>query len=139
MVPAVSELLVLFRRLPREDQQSFLAQVYPVRTYLTSWREILNALGMKLTASFISKVRRLNLAYDGPIILGTKGKQPEVEKGDLLGWYDRIHIKYQAAVNQRRAAQETVAFQHPYGRRSDLKVVPGISGHTKSRRAASAP
>lgn len=100
--------------------------------YLTSWREILIALGMHDNAEDKQKVSRLNKSFDGSIISRGQGTQPFVEKTALLKWWAGLEAKVQAQQHRQRSEKATVASRHDYGR--DGEVVPGISGEVKRRR-----
>ena len=101
-------------------------------TYLTSWLEILDALKMKNNEDDKRKVRTLNNAYRGPIIIGGQGKSPFADKTELLEWWNGLAEKAQADADRRRDEQATVADRHNYGKQCE--VVPGISGEVKNRR-----
>jgi len=106
------------------------ADVSPAK-YLTSWREILIALGMKHNSEDRQKVSRLNKTIDGPINIPGKGKQPFVERGALLEWWNRLEAQV-ATQNRQRNTAATVASHHPYSR--DGEVLPDIGGGEKKRR-----
>ena len=52
------------------------AELGPAKKYLTSWREILVALGMKNNNEDREKVRNLNHRYDGPIVIPRQARNP---------------------------------------------------------------
>jgi len=100
--------------------------------YLTSWREILIALGFKNNREDKQKVSRLNKSYSGPIKTPGQGKQPFVKKAELLSWWAGLEAKVNETQQRKRDAQATLANQHDFGR--DGEVTPDISGGVKKRR-----
>ena len=100
--------------------------------YLTSWREILLALGMKNNNEDREKVRNLNAQYNGPIVIPKQGAQPKVDKAKLIEWWNGLEAQWTVGYQRGRDARPTVEAQHPYGR--DDMAAPGISGGVKKRR-----
>lgn len=100
------------------------------KVYLTSWREILDALGLKPDQR--GKVAKLNKDFDGPIVIAKQGSQPTVERGKLLAWWNGLEDRLQELQQRRRDAQATISDQHPYG--EDGTIVPEISGSVERRR-----
>ena len=121
-------MLEEFARLRQPDESS----TGPLSVILASWREILIALGMKNNREDKDKVSRLSKTYDGPIVFPGQGKQPMVDKGKLLEWWNRLTIELQDRVNQARGATSDANSQHDYGRTGT--AVPGIGGGMKHRR-----
>jgi hypothetical protein len=114
---------------PRDDA-SDLGQ--KPKEYLWSWREILDALGLKNDQQFQRLVRNLNEEHEGPIILpNRRGAQARVNKAKLLDWWDRLEILWETGGGGANTAA-TVANQHLYGRNGT--VVPGIAGHVAARK-----
>jgi hypothetical protein len=99
---------------------------------LATWREILIALGMKNNREDKDKVSRLSRTYNGPIVFPGQGKQPLVDKAQLIEWWNRLTIELQDRVNQARGATSDARSQHDYGRTGT--AVPGIGGGMKHRR-----
>src|SRR5262249_13517082 len=56
--------------------------------YLTSWQEILTALGLKNNDAMRAKVRQLDEMFSSPILFGGQGEQPRVERRLLILWWD---------------------------------------------------
>lgn len=104
------------------------------REYLTSWREILIALGMKDNAEDQGKVKRLSKRFSEgcPITIPKQGAQPKADKAKLLEWWNGLEQKFEESRRRERDRRATVAGQHPYGR--DGIVAPDISGEVKKRR-----
>jgi hypothetical protein len=100
--------------------------------YLTSWREILIALGFRNNAEDRGKVKHLNNQYQGPIVIPKQGAQPKVNEAKLREWYDHLEAQWTVGHRPARDAQPTTAAQHPYGRNGT--VAPEISGRVKVRR-----
>ena len=99
---------------------------------LTSWREILVALGLKNNREDQGKVSRLNGRYAGPICIPGRGAQPVVDKAKLIKWWNDLEAKAREAKDRSRDAQATAAAQHDYGR--DGVVAPDLAGGVKRRR-----
>ena len=106
-------------------------ELAPVKL-LANWREILIALGMKFSTEDKQKVLRLNKTYSGPIVIPGQGKQPLVDKAQLLEWYNGLAAKFNAEQERKRDAQATVSVGHEYGR--DGEVTPDLAGGVKKRR-----
>ena len=80
------------------------------RQYLTNWREILVALGMKDNKEDKAKVRAIHKKDpDSPIIVTKQGAQPKVEKAKLLAWWNGLEEKYQEDQRRERDKKATVA------------------------------
>ena len=99
---------------------------------LTSWREILIALGYKHNEEDKQKVARLNKTYGGPITIPGQGKQPLADKTALLDWWNGLTAKAQTEQDRQRDARATVSAQYDFGRNGG--AVPDISGGVKKRR-----
>ena len=99
---------------------------------LTSWREILVALGMTYNSEDKQKVDRLNETFNGPIVKPGQGMQPFANKRKLLEWWNGLEATVQEQANRARDTEETVKGTHAYGREGE--VVPEISGEVKKRR-----
>ena len=102
------------------------------RRYLTTWREILNALDMLFNKQSKDDVRKLNREFAGPINMPSQGGQPKVDKGDLQEWWAGLRDRFRRQQEHQENAKATVADQHEYSR--DGMVVPGISGSVRQRR-----
>jgi hypothetical protein len=112
---------------------------------LTSWNEILAALNephgkpvWKNDAQTRDKIRNLNELHNGPICPPQgKGRQPSVDKAALLMWWNGLKELFDARNDKEKAEAEstrlTVTDSHNYG--ASGKVVPGIGGSKKRRRA----
>lgn len=100
------------------------------KTYLTSWAEILDALGLKKDQR--GKVAKFNKDFDGPIVVEKQGAQPRVELSTLLAWYNGLEARFHELSQRQRDRQATIADQYSYG--SEGTVVPEISGAVKRRR-----
>jgi hypothetical protein len=94
--------------------------------------EILDALELTNNAGNQRKVRKLNKAYPGPIVFPSKGGQPNVEKMNLLNWWQGLAEKLEESQQKQADRKATLQEQHNYGRSG--KVLPGIAGHIKKRR-----
>jgi hypothetical protein len=117
----------------RRARQEAVASNTPPAQYLTNWREILTALGMKNNAVDREKVRALNQQYGGPIVTPRRGAQPKVSKAKLIDWWNGLEAQWTTGGNRACDAAATVASQHAYGR--DGTVAPDISGEVKRRRS----
>jgi hypothetical protein len=100
--------------------------------YLTSWREILVALGMKDNKEDQEKVKKLNKTYNGPIATPKQGAQPKVDKAKLIKWWNGLDQKFQDSQQRQRDTKATAAAQHPYGQAG--VVAPDMGGGVKKRR-----
>jgi hypothetical protein len=100
--------------------------------YLTNWREILVALGMKSNKEDREKVRNLNVQYGGPIVIPRQGAQPKVDKAKLVAWWNGLEAQWTVGYQRARDAKPTTDAQHPYGRNGTL--APEISGGVRKRR-----
>lgn len=107
------------------------AELMP-KQYLTSWREILDALDLKNDDYERQRVARENKKHGGPIKIGRKGAQPKVEKVKLIEWWNGLEIQWQDALNQKRGITAAAENQHPHGRTG--QVAPEIGGSVKDRR-----
>jgi len=111
---------------------------------LTSWNDILSALNephgkavWKNDDQTRNKIRKLNNEHGGPIIFPQRqGKQPSVDKGELVTWWNGLKAQFDARADevQTRAesARLTVTGSHNYG--TTGTVVPGIGGSVKGKR-----
>ena len=86
------------------------------RQYLTSWRAILVALGMKSNAEDRERVRHLNATYEGPILIPKQGAQPKVDKAKLVEWWNGLEAQWTTGRQPGRDAQPTIEAQYSYGR-----------------------
>ncbi|MCG2685354.1 MAG: hypothetical protein L6306_17255 [Planctomycetales bacterium] len=101
--------------------------------YLTSWREIVIALGMKDNQEDKGKVKTLSTKDpDCPIIIPKQGAQPKVKKVKLLAWWNGLEQKFQEAQQRERNKRATVAAQYSFSRNGT--VAPGIAGGVKRPR-----
>jgi hypothetical protein len=100
---------------------------------LSGWHAITTALGMKYRER--EDVKRLNAAYQGPIVNNGQGTRPKVYKENLIRWWNGLALKQQELANQREGARLSAQAQHFYGR--DGIVAPEISGGIKKRRSRS--
>src|SRR5262249_54503339 len=101
-------------------------------TYLMSWREILDAVGLPNNDESQRRVRQLHKMYDGPIALPSKGGQPRVNKQKLLSWWNGLEERFHEIERKRTDTQATAEAQHYHGK--DGIVAPDIAGHVKKRR-----
>jgi hypothetical protein len=112
---------------------------------LTSWAEIFDAINdthperpWANNDSTRAKIRGLNNDFTGPIRMPDgKGKQPEVEKTELLLWWADMASKYSATSEESErdadSKRATVAVNHPHGKGG--VVMPDIGGSVrKSKR-----
>jgi hypothetical protein len=104
-------------------------------TLLTSWGEILGALGLKKQDR--EKVSRLNKTRGGPIKPGKRGQQPIVDRLQLLEWWNRLTIEYEVGENRNRDTGPTTAASYEHGR--DGVAIPDIGGGERKRRADRKP
>jgi hypothetical protein len=114
--------------------QRATAKSLPPKSYLTSWREILAAVGMANNKTSRTAVKKLNRTYAGPIVTPKQGAQPKADKAKLLEWWNGLEQQFLDEQQRKSDAEATVAEQHPYGK--DGIVVPGISGRVKRRRGS---
>ena len=117
---------------PKTDQGGQGDRPEAVAQYLTSWREILVALTLTNNQEDKQKVSRLNKSYSGPIKILGQGKQPFVDKAELLGWWTGLKEKVESELARQRDAQATVANRHDFGR--DSEVFPDIAGGVHKQR-----
>ena len=75
------------------------------------------------------RLKRLNESWEGPIIIGPKGRQPKVSRSKLLEWWNHLGEKVESEEAKQQDAAATVAAQYPYGR--DGIVCPDIGGSVK--------
>ena len=99
---------------------------------LTSWRDILVAMGLKYNNEDKSKVSGVNKTYDGPIIIPGQGRRPLVEKTKLLLWWNGLEKQAQEIADRKRDSQATVSSCHNFGRTGEAN--PEIGGGVKRRR-----
>lgn len=107
----------------------------PCKDYLCSWHDIMHALRRPNNSENRRCVRKLNIDWDGPILLPTKGKQPMVCKEELLRWWDSIAERIRERQQKYSDTKGTVAPMYQYGR--EEFVHPEISGHLKKRHQTS--
>jgi len=91
--------------------------------YLTSWREILIALGFKYNQEGKQKVSRLNESYSGPIKTPGQGMQPLVDKAKLLEWWPGLEAKAEEKQRRKQDAQATFASRHDFGRDTEADSI----------------
>ncbi len=103
------------------------------KTYLTSWREILQTLDLRNDEEERTKVKRLSDHYEGPIIVPGQGAQPKVERSRLLAWWNRLEIQFGDEIHQQRGKAANADAQHNYGRTG--QAAPEIGGGVKKRRS----
>jgi hypothetical protein len=137
---AVRDVGNLLKKFRREAADRSAQSPPPVVTgplvptrYLMSWREIIDALGLKNNEESRRQVRQLNQHYQGPIVLPTsRGKQPKVNKDKLLSWWNGLEQRFCESEKKQADAHATVQAQHGFGRNGT--VVPEIAGHVRNRR-----
>lgn len=107
-------------------------------SYLLSWREILECLGMSNRPEGRRRVRDLNERQEGPIIMPGPGGQPKVERSKLVAWWNQLeqtfHEREQKQADRRASASE----QYRAGRRGGT-VLPELDGSVKKRRQPKRP
>ena len=111
------------------------------KDYLSSWREILDALGKANNTTEQRRVRDAHAKFPGPIIMPTHGGQPKVVKGDLLVWWNGLEDRYREEATERDSVRAdrsaTVENQFDLGRGDhEETVVPEIAGRVKRRRGS---
>jgi hypothetical protein len=99
---------------------------------LTSWHEIIETLKLTHHESSHQKIRAMNTTYNGPILFGAKGKQPEVDGMMLLAWWEQVQKVFQERSQRQIDQDATVSSSHAFGR--DGTAVPEIGGAIKKRR-----
>ena len=104
------------------------------KQYLSSWREILDALDLTNNEESKNKVRRLVESHSGPIVLPSRGGQPKVEKTKLIEWWNDLENRFTESVQRISDRDATVAETHNYGR--DGTAAPNIGGSIKRRRTS---
>jgi hypothetical protein len=102
------------------------------KQYLTSWRDILVALGMKNSNENREKLRNLNTQYAGPILTPKQGAQPKANRQKLIEWWNNLEAQWTVGHQRARDSKPTAGVQHSYG--ADGIVAPEISGAVKQRR-----
>jgi hypothetical protein len=107
------------------------------KKYLLSWREILGALELKNNTESKNRVRRMNVQHPGPIPVSGQGKQPRVEKGKLLEWWNGLEDRFEESSAKQADEAATVEGRYSHGR--DGVVVPGIAGAVKKGRGRQSP
>jgi hypothetical protein len=98
---------------------------------LTSWRDILITLGKRNNDKERQVVGRLNQTCNGPIKIPGQGRQPLVDKAELIGWWNHLTVMAETQ-NRTSDTKASVDSQYDYARGG--KVVPNISGEVKKRR-----
>lgn len=99
---------------------------------LFSWREILAALGVASGDESRRRIKRLNELRQGPIRTKGKGSQPQVERGALIEWWNRLEIEAEDQANRREGRRLESEAQYAYGRNGT--VAPEIGGTIRARR-----
>jgi hypothetical protein len=127
---AVEEARAVLTARPAEA--SPLPLTTPLPCMLTTWRAILDALGLKNTETDRRTVRRLNETLDGPIRTGGSGEQPLVDKTKLLAWWADLERLYDEKQQRKRNKRATVEGRHNCGRTGE--VVPDLGGGVRRRR-----
>ena len=115
-----------------KERQVSGAELENPKSYLLSWREIVEALDLKPNEASRDQIRSLNEKYSGPITIGGRGKQPKATRENLLKWWNGLESRFEENQARDRDKQATVDNQYKHGR--DETVVPDISGHVKKRR-----
>jgi hypothetical protein len=100
-------------------------------TYLLSWRQILDAVGLKNNDGNRRNVRDLNERYQGPIIPPPQGGQPRANKTKLLEWWNGLEIRWETEGSGLNT-EATIEARHAYGKTGE--VVPHIEGYVKKKR-----
>jgi hypothetical protein len=132
--PDVDALIGELRLIRAAAVQAAAGDTSPAepKAYLTSWREILDALHRKNNPTERQTVSKLNKEQGGPIIVSGRGKQPFVERVKLRVWWDGLEGRFQELQQRHRDKQATTADQYSYG--NEGTVVPEIGGSAKKRR-----
>jgi hypothetical protein len=99
------------------DEALRLSQIYPSLKYDERRRKLLY----------------LNNYYMGPIKVGTKGRQPVVNRSKLIAWWNSIEDLVENQKARIRDKQATLQSRHPYGR--SAHVIPEIGGSLKRRKS----
>ena len=111
------------------------------KVYLSSWREILDALNKDNNSNEQRRVREAHARFPGPIIMPAQGGQPKVVKADLLVWWNGLEECYRDEVAERdslltdRSATVENQFDLGCGDHTET-VVPEIDGRVKRRRGS---
>ena len=111
------------------------------KIYLSSWRELLDALGKDNNTTEQRHVRAAHKKFPGPIIMPTHGGQPTVVKTDLLVWWNGLEDRYreEATVRDSLLADRSATLENQFdlGRGEHTEtVVPDIAGRVKRRRGS---
>jgi hypothetical protein len=109
---------------------------------LHGWRAIDEALGLSRSYSDMSyderrrKLVYLNNHYGGPIKTGGKGRQPIVNRSELILWWNDLETLVEKQAEDQKARilseKETLRNLRPYGRTA--RVAPDLGGSVKRRR-----
>ena len=124
-------------KTPDGEQQPLNAP----KVYLSSWRELLDALGKDNNTTERRHVRAAHKKFPGPIIMPTHGGQPTVVKTDLLVWWNGLEDRYreEATVRDSLLADRSATLENQFdlGRGEHTEtVVPDIAGRVKRRRGS---
>src|ERR1051326_4187134 len=78
--------------LPQGQERPVLPLNATPSRYCTNWLEILVALGLRNTETNRRRIRRLNKAYDGPILFPGPGSQPKASHAKLIDWWNGLEV-----------------------------------------------
>ncbi len=136
-VGIVDDTALVIGKTPDGEQQPPNAP----KVYLSSWRELLDALGKDNNTTEQRRVRAAHKKFPGPIIMPTHGGQPTVVKTDLLVWWNGLEDRYheEATVRDSLLADRSATLENQFdlGRGEHTEtVVPDIAGRVKRRRGS---
>ena len=111
------------------------------KVYLSSWRDILDALSTETDKVAKTAVRAAHEKFSGPIVMPRQGGQPRVVKADLLVWWNSLEDRYREELEERdsQLADHSATVQNQFDRGRgghEETVVPAIAGRVKRRRGS---
>ena len=106
---------------------------------LHGWRAIDEALGLSRSYPNMNyderrrKLAYLNRRFGGPIKAGGKGRQPVVNRSELIAWWNSLEDQVENQKARIRDTQATLQSRHQYGRTA--QVAPDLGGSVKRRKS----
>jgi hypothetical protein len=105
----------------------------PVKNYLLTWGEIHEVLGRTPNdRSSRRQITELNERFEGPIQSQGTGRQPIVDRRELIEWWDRLLIGFEDKRHQEAGAPQKEEDGFNFGRKGT--AMPSVAGGVKLRR-----
>ena len=114
---------------------------HSAKQLLHGWRAIDEALGLSRSYPNMNyderrrKLAYLNRRFGGPIKAGGKGRQPVVNRSELIAWWNSLEDQVEDQKARIRDKQATLQSRHQYGRAA--QVAPDLGGSVKRRKSRS--